>query len=121
MGLAFVQSSASWSYNGFHEFRTRLAKTIGINLEDMVGFGGNKEWKEVKDPLKYLLNHSDCEGSISPKRCGLIAPRLLEVISTWKDEGEGTFDIEGYDKRQALMLAKSMKDCAEENQKLEFC
>ena len=30
MGLDFIQSNAHWSYSGFHQFRERLAKEIGI-------------------------------------------------------------------------------------------
>lgn len=54
------EQRAHWSYSGFHRFRQRLAAEIGIELEEMQGFGGDKEWDE-KQPLTPLLTHSDCE------------------------------------------------------------
>ncbi|CAM5353616.1 hypothetical protein [Bacillus safensis FO-36b] [Bacillus safensis subsp. safensis] len=40
MGLDFTHCEAHWSYSDFHGFRKRLAACIGMNLDDMEGFGG---------------------------------------------------------------------------------
>jgi hypothetical protein len=113
MGLDFSHTDARWSYSGFHYFRIRLAKEIGIDLESMAGFDGKTEWPSAtKDPIIWLLSHSDCDGHITPKRCAKIAPRLRELVSKWPDE---------YDKQRALMLADGMESAAAANEKLIFC
>lgn len=123
MGIDFSHCDSHWSYYGFHWFRVRLAKEIGIDLEKMEGFEdlrsmstGSFEkgmsWKGIKDPIKCLLNHSDCDGRISAKKCAVIYPRLLELIKDWPDDD--------YDKKQALELAEGMKEAAESNQALMF-
>ncbi|MFP3842037.1 hypothetical protein U5N22_17430 [Bacillus safensis] len=40
MGLDFTHYEAHWSYSDFHDFRRKLAACIGMNLDDMEGFGG---------------------------------------------------------------------------------
>jgi hypothetical protein len=91
-----------------------LAKEVGIDLDSMEGFGGSVKWSTLpKDPIHFLLNHSDCDGHITAKRCAKIAPRLLELVAKWPD------DI--YDKTQALLLAEGMKACAQKGKPLEFC
>jgi hypothetical protein len=113
MGLAFDKSDASWSYSGFNRFRERLATELGFDLRAMQGFGGSGEWRNVRDPLKPLLNHSDCEGSIGPGPMKKIAPRLMEIVSKWP-AGD-------YDKMMGERLARDMADCAKKNERLNFC
>jgi len=111
MGLNFSHSTARWSYGGFHYFRKRLANEIGLNLEEMEGFGGVKNWDEVNDPIKPFLNHSDCDGVLTPEECRVVAQRLKELVQDWEDY---------YDKRNALLLAEDMQYCAEKGITLEF-
>lgn len=122
MGLDFRPGKASWSYCGFHHFRVRLAREIGIDLTQMEGFfrprAGQLEedfvgysWESVIDPIKYLLNHSDCDGILIPWECSVVAPRLRELVVEWED---------GYDKTNALMLADAMDQCVKEGIDLEF-
>lgn len=88
---------ASWSYSGFNTFRERLAKEIGLNLSDMVGFGGKKKWP--KDDIVPLLNHSDCDGELKPTMS--LEVRLRELISKWEYD---------YDHAMALVLAGLMAE-----------
>ncbi len=114
MGLDFKGSKAHWAYSGFHVFRCKLANEIGINLDDMVGFERDKiSWDNIKDPIKSLLDHSDCDGKLSPKACAKIAPRLRELIRDWDDCD--------YDKIQGLLLAEGMEECAINKTNLIFC
>ena len=112
MGLDFRGSSASWSYSGFNSFRTRLAKEIDISLQDMEGFGGDKPWSEVNDPIVGFLHHSDCEGELTAEQCATIAPRLAELVIAWGDDD--------YDKRKALKLSEDMIALAKAGEALEF-
>lgn len=56
------------SYSGFHYWRTILAALNGIDLEKMVGFGGETAWTEG-EAFYELLNHSDCEDELTPSQC----------------------------------------------------
>ena len=143
MGLDFSHGGAHWSYSGFMAFRKRLAREIGVDLEcmagfappeslidmsakdwDLLGFGikperFNMSWNGVNDTLVPLLNHSDCDGSLSADECCTIAPRLREIVQRWTDDPEQD-QGEAYDKRQALLLADGMEQCAREGRALEF-
>jgi len=70
------------SYSGFNAFRRKLAKCFGLELEEMQGFGGKKDWKRVDKGIAVLLNHSDCEGTITPAK----AQKLLTALLKYKDE-----------------------------------
>jgi hypothetical protein len=114
MGIDFSLCDAHWGYGGFHRFRGRLANEIGINLDEMAGFLVNGDpWDVIKDPIKDLLDHSDCDGYLTPRQCRKIYPRLLELIKDWSDDD--------YDKKQGNELANGMKKAAMKFKKLEFC
>ncbi len=118
MGLGFTWKNcnmvtAHWSYGGFMHFRKKLALEIEIILDDMKGFGGEKNWKGIKSPLKYFLNHSDCDGRISPKRCKEIVDAMKNIITKWPNDD--------YDKEQAQILIKNMNECFKNNDYLIFC
>lgn len=105
MGLSLYQSKkcvASWSYSGFHDFRTRLAATLGFDLKKMVGFGGRVSWGTVSSPLRHLIDHSDCDGELLPTPA--MGRALKKIALTWSVDDMGA----AYDRRQALALAKAM-------------
>lgn len=86
MGIDFSHSNASWAYSGFMRFRSRLAQAEGFDLEQMDGFQRAWEparpmrsWDEITTPLKPLLEHSDCDGELTPEECAQVEPRLREV------------------------------------------
>lgn len=109
MGLDFSHTEAHWGYIGFNFFRTKLAAEAGIALHCMDGFAadmlgrtyakvrisgedenGNMgpigfqpviKWSAVNDDIVPLLNHSDCDGELSPEECLKVAPRLRELVS----------------------------------------
>lgn len=125
MGLAFAyqkiefperEKRACWSYTGFHNFRERLAKEIGINLEEMEGFVELGEtfrlWDSVDDLITPLINHSDCSGVLLPDQCGAICLRLLELVQYWPDND--------YDKIHALRLVDMMEQCEKNEWTLVF-
>lgn len=114
-----------WSYSGFMRFRRALAKAEGLNLDDMQGYadypvgvetaapGRAIPWSSVSTPLEPLLNHSDCDGELTPDECAQIAPRLKEIVSDWP--------IDDYDRNAGLGLVAAMEHCAEHGENLEFC
>ena len=61
----------------------RLATAEGLDLGAMQGFGGHDSWDGVTTALRPLLNHSDCDGDLSPEDAAMVAPRLAEVLDKW--------------------------------------
>lgn len=118
MGLVLTSTlhehrdSPSWSYTGFNAFRTRLSFEAGINLRQMDGFGGSVPWA-IDDAIVPLLNHSDCDGVLTPAECAMVAPRLRELISRWGEDD--------YDRQTGEQLADMMAECAAGGVDLEFC
>ncbi len=127
MGLDFSHTEAHWSYGGFGRFREALAEHEGFKLNEMHGFCApwrgdgpeahpNRSWDEIASPLKPLLNHSDCDGDLSPEECAQIAPRLREVVDAiWPEGGDG------YDREHGLLLAEGLELAASEGERFEFC
>ena len=113
MGLDFSHSDAHWSYSGFMHFRTRLADEVGIDLSRMDGFDGIERWDGIEDDIVPFLNHSDCDGTLSPEQCKTIAPRIEQLIAKW-DDGD-------YDKQHAERLLEGMNLAAKLNETLVFC
>lgn len=120
MGIDFSHNDAHWSYGGFMRFRRELAAHEGIDLAHMEGFrsyGDDRpriSWDTVTTALRPLLDHSDCDGELSPEECRTVAPRLREVIhAVWPDDC--------YDREHGLLLAEGMEQAAEAGEPFEFC
>ena len=125
MGLDFTHDTdpdgystccPSWPYSAFMRFRRRLAACEGITLDDMRGFSGERpcrEWSEFTTPLKPLLDHSDCDGDLSPEDCATVAARLRQIVEHWPEDD--------HDRQKALDLSACMEKCATEGVSLEFC
>lgn len=86
MGLDTTHNCWHGPYSIFGLFRKELAKLIGITLGEMEGFGGTLSFDNVKDDLKILINHSDCDGNISPEDAFKLATRLTELLPSIKDK-----------------------------------
>lgn len=141
MGIDFSHGEAHWGYGGFNRFRTSLGREIGICVELMEGYWSDDQfgsrvggaiasgklslddlwwfpkepmsWDKIEDPIKFLLNHSDCDGHIPPGKCAKIAPRLRKLVKDW--------DKKGQDYLNAIWLAEGMEAAAEAKENLEFC
>ena len=114
MGLDFNVGEAHWSYPGFMAFREKVAKEIDLDLHLMSGYHVNGvAWDILDDPIKLLLNHSDCDGRLQPHECQAVAKRLLEIIEHWPDDD--------WDKARAIELIDGMNECVEQDIDLIFC
>jgi hypothetical protein len=112
MGIDFRYCEARWAYSGFHRFRSRLAKEIGIDLKDMHGFGGTRSFHTISNHIKYLLDHSDCDGTLEPYQCKVVAKSLKKLIANWANDD--------YDKVKGLLLVEGLEYCASKNRHLVF-
>lgn len=94
MGLDTTYDCWHGPYGQFKYFRNDLAKAAGMPpLSLMSGFykpgqvsgegsdGLPLQWESLKpDILHVLLNHSDCDGSISPADALPLAHRLISLV-----------------------------------------
>lgn len=120
MGVGFSHCDASWAYSGFNDFRERLAALVGIDLWSMRGFSHSrrkgdgtdgKEWPSAEsEPLVHLLNHSDCDGHLTPGQMEVLVPRLSELL----------LQIDGYDREQGEALLCGMVAAMSLGENLEF-
>ena len=136
MAIAFYvkdyECNARWSYTGFNRFRKKIAKSINIDLDEMVGFMKNhpvdssfmkpgwREWDGIKSPLKALLNHSDCKGKLTSEECAMIAPTLKVILFMWEEIDTIYDSHDSYDKENGLKLVAAMEHCASFGKELEF-
>lgn len=112
MGIDFSHSEAAWSYGGFNRFRNKLVATLGVGTT----FDNICESKNIQPIEKFeilpLLNHSDCDGELTPKEMKQIIPQLKDIVSNWDDND--------YDKQNALELIEGMENAISNNENLEF-
>lgn len=79
MGLDTSHDVWHGSYSTFNTFRRAIAQASGIDLDSMIGFGGDTPWPEPPRPIDALLNHSDCDGEILAADCGPLADALEQL------------------------------------------
>ncbi len=91
----------------------RPVGAIAAEYCDYVGIQPVITWDKVSDDIKYLLNHSDCDGFLTPSECRKVAPRIRELVKNWPDDDR--------DKINALLLANGMDLARSKRQKLKFC
>jgi hypothetical protein len=123
MGIDFSHTAAQWSYTGFGAFRRALALFEGINLDDMQGFGGDRDWSTVATDLAPLLNHSDCDGEMTPDECRQVAPRLRQVIEELWPADRAIWEIDpsaSFNRNNGLALADGMDAAAASHEPLQF-
>lgn len=82
MGLDTSHNAWHGSYGSFNKFRYWLADRIGINLDDYNGYGqrGTKDLSTINHGIRPLLDHSDCDGELSPEDCKTVADGLDLII-----------------------------------------
>lgn len=88
MGLDTTHDAWHGPYSSFNRFRYWLAAQIGVNLNDYAGYkeSGTKELETINHPIMPLLNHSDCDGELTPDQCRSIAKGIKEILKTAKPE-----------------------------------
>ncbi|MFE9777792.1 hypothetical protein ACFYPA_06495 [Streptomyces sp. NPDC005775] len=126
MGIDFSHTEAHWAYTGFSRFRRALAAYVGIDLDHMSGFkplGAGDDyqlnpWSNVTSDLKPLLDHSDCDGELSPQECQRVAPCLRQAIDAVWPSVDG--EEPSYDRVNGLLLAEGMEAAAAADEPLEF-
>lgn len=83
MGLNTTHGAWDGPYSMFNDFRYAVAKRVGIDLDDYFGYNpyGTKNLDSIDHAVKYLLDHSDCDGELNVSECTLIAFGLDQIMS----------------------------------------
>lgn len=117
MGLDTTHNAWHGPYSSFNDWRGWVGKQIGIELRQMEGFGGEISFDTVTHDVKALLDHSDCDGSLTPEQCEQIANGLDEILSKLPED-------EPKDERSNYWLAERFRDgcrlAASKGETLEF-
>lgn len=114
MGLDFIPGCAHFTYSGFSFFRHFLAKSIGVDLDQMIGYGGNIPFSTVNHALVPLLDHSDSDDILTVEECKQVLPALKTILENNKEE-LGDYYNRGID------LCGSMQEAIDDGIPLEFC
>ena len=113
MGIDFSHCDAQWAYSGFARFRNKIAEQVGLKDYNKIDRTDDPKFQAIKrDPIKYLLAHSDCDGHLTAIQCRKLEPRIREILSSWSDDDR--------DKHRGLELCEGLKLAGEKNQRLEF-
>ena len=135
MGLDINTGNYSFragSYNGFHSFRNWLAQKLGHeNLTDyyntycqnegpMLKSGTYKNARKI--PLGPLLNHSDCDGTISTGYAKKLLTELTEIKEKLKKYNELDTDTnnETYFRKSLDHWISACKESIENKDPIEF-
>lgn len=93
MGLDTTHDAWHGPYSSFNRFRTWIAKQINIELHEMDGFGGSKEWDDSID-LYPLLYHSDCDGELTVEESKRIVKGIDDLMSNLDESQRDEYMIE---------------------------
>ncbi len=115
MGLDTSHNAWHGPYSSFGQFRTDLAAHVGINLKEMEGYGGDTPFETIEDDVKILLDHSDCDGEITPEDCAKLAVRLRDIMKTLPEE-PGDWNTYAHCER----FAKGCELAASKNEPIDF-
>lgn len=118
MGLDTTHNAWHGPYSSFGRWRKWLAKQIGFNLEEMQGYGGDRPFDEMDHDIKPLLNHSDCDGELSPEECKQIANGLKQIID--KVSNQSTDLIESRHIEVTIQFREGCLLAYSQNETIEF-
>lgn len=117
MGLDTTHDAWHGPYSSFNQFRKWLAAKIGIELYDYIGYGDNatKDLKSIEHDIQPLLDHSDCDGELTPEECKRISAGLKQIIDAIPDE-----ERKGWLYESALRFRKGCIKAHNAKQIIEF-
>lgn len=114
-----TEDDVSFSYGGFASFRRDLAQAVGIYLDSMQGFkrdGPRTSWSVINHPLVPFLNHSDCDGELTPEEAAQVWPALVAAA----DAGFPDLDDGDLMTKRCRELAETLRLAAEHEQTVVF-
>jgi hypothetical protein len=112
MGLDTTHDCWHGSYSTFHNFRCDIARALALPFtKDNFGF---LVWDSAglakEDPIRALLDHSDCDGEIAWEIAGPLADRLEGLIS----------ELKGRSAEAAIRFAAGLRKAFATRENVEF-
>ena len=96
MGLNCTHGCYDGPYSYFNTFRKWVAKQIFIDMDQMEGFAKDipgASWDCVIHPIKPLLDHSDCDGELTPDDCRSVIEGAQMILNRINPDSWGNFEI----------------------------
>ena len=95
MGLDTSHNCWHGPYSSFNRFRHTLAKQIGIDLNEYRGYDdkGEKDLETIEHDIMPLLNHSDCDGSLTVKESRRIIKGLNNILENYNEDIPSDFNF----------------------------
>lgn len=125
MGLNTTHNAWQGPYSSFNEFRKWLASKININLDEYIGYmhpDATKEITSINHKIMSLLNHSDCDGELTPEECRQIAEGIEEILNGISKEesenAENNWHFSNYNK--AKRFKEGCLHAYSKNEHMEF-
>lgn len=118
MGLDTSHDCFRGAYSSFMRFRVSLAKTCGIDLENMNGFkrvrfemveGVSWESSDIPKGARIFLSHSDCDGKLTVEECVHVLAWMITV--PLEDE---------YQESQRIRFTAGLNDAIDAQEEVEF-
>jgi len=118
MGLDTSHNCWHVPYSSFNDFRNALAKQIDIDLNDYIGYGdkGTKDLESITHDIMPLLNHSDCDGELSPDECRQIAKGLDDILTNFKETDKQPYNF----KDDIIQFRNGCQNAAAKNETVDF-
>lgn len=134
MGLDLSHGNYGSPYSAFGNMRRWVARLAGYNLDEYHEYYTEEYDKQKRiaegrifptkslqdypvlmaDDLYILINHSDCEGEISPLDCAKLSIRMKQLVETKEAK------LGGYYLQNALNFIEALDEAALLNEVLEF-
>lgn len=93
MGLHISHGCWDSSYSSFNAFRHNLARQIGIDLNDYIGYGGHKDLSKINHDIVPLLDHGDCDGVLNVQECKKVYSGFGDILASYDP---GKVSMEGF-------------------------
>lgn len=117
MGLDTSHDCWHGSYSSFNRFRESLAEQIGTKLNEYEGFGGQKKFDTLKHDIRPLLDHSDCDGTLSVQEAKQVANGLTSILENFNENLN--YDIYSF-KQRIIRFRDGCLDAVRLNEPIDF-
>jgi hypothetical protein len=127
MGLDTTHDCWHGAYSSFTRWRTALGRARGLPIVKLPMFAGGEPTIDYPDadglpdgdPLRMLLEHSDCDGSIPASDCVPLADALEALLPALDAMGDGGGHIGAFGDKTRTFIA-GLRRAAAAGEDVEF-
>lgn len=124
MGLNCSHDAFDGAYSAFHMFRGAVCVAAGGVWDNEGRWEISEDIYNANAGLVEFLNHSDCDGEISPEMCVKVADdleKLLPIIEVNDNGGSGHIARAGGFTGTTKKFIAGCREAAKLGEPLEFC